>query len=275
LQAPLKQSQITLKAAKPEECRPIPSIDLENKKVTLLSEKSKHVGDLVKGPGGFAMATFEEASLDFHTDIPNLLLLQEPKPAQKVTKKPAMHKRPATAEASVVAKAETEGGKDLPSTLGMVYFSSEDSDSAYEGGEGHAEEGGEEETPKETDSTEEDPAAQAVEPAKEAPKSEVKETPESDEFSKGVGKVGRKYTHMHYKKQNTMGVRRTWLEQGYKAPRQIFTFGHPDVPHSEDGVTGLKSIAKQVVAKLAEGMSENGAEKLGKDEARKLAERLS
>jgi len=40
-------------------------------------------------------------------------------------------------------------------------------------------------------------------------------------------------------------------------------------------VTGLKSIAKQVVAKLAEGMSENSAEQLGKDEARKLAERLS
>ncbi len=236
--------------------------------MTLCSKNKTQEGKLVKGPDGFALATFEDASLDYRTEVPNLLLEA---PAPKVCKKPAM-KKPAAAEASAAAEIEHEGGKDLASTLGMVYFSDEESDSTYEDVDGEgAEENGEEETPKEDDPVEEDP------PAKEGPDAAPASAPHAEADatrSPEVGRVGQRYTKMYYKNGNKIGIRRTWLEEGYKMPRQAFCFAHKDVPATEEGKDALHEIGKQVVAKLAEGMSETGAEQFGNDEAYKLGQRF-
>ena len=226
-----------------------PQYDMKAKSVTLRSGTAVHIGALIAGPDGVAMAQFDQAGLNFKTEIPNLLVGLEvkkvvaPKKGKGETKKkpPAVEKKPA---------AEST----LANTIGLAYFSDQDSDSSDEG-----QEEAEEEVPKEHDTEEEkdEPVLAAA--------SSSSVTVDAATFSEKVGERGRRYTWMHYKNNNRIGIRRGWGEEGYVAPRQSFTFGSKDVPHEEKNKQDLIEIAKQVVAKLAEGLSEVDAEKFAKE----------
>jgi hypothetical protein len=226
-----------------------PQYDMKAKSVTLRSGTAVHIGALIAGPDGVAMAQFDQAGLNFKTEIPNLLVGLEVKKVVAPKKgKGETKKKPAAVEKKPAAEST------LANTIGLAYFSDQDSDSSDEG-----QEEAEEEVPKEHDTEEEkdEPVVAAA--------SSSSVTVDAATFSEKVGERGRRYTWMHYKNNNRIGIRRGWREEGYVAPRQSFTFGSKDVPHEEKNKQDLIEIAKQVVAKLAEGLSEVDAEKFAKE----------
>ena len=193
------------------------AIDLEKKAVVLRKGARAFNGSLVAGGSGFCMAEFDDRTLNFQTDVPNLMLSIENKKMSASRKRPATAlKRPAAAE--------------LP-PAGHVYDSEADDGECSD--EADTEECAEEERPLVKDPVLdelEDEPAQA-----EAPPDEVAEPP-------------LKYGKMYYKAQHSIGIRRGWVEEGFKAGRQCIIFGGKKCSASKER---LVEIADAVVAKLA------------------------
>ena len=123
----------------------------------------------------------------------------------------------------------------------MVYFSDDE-----ESG-GDALEGAEEELPRKTDPVIREPEDVPGREVAEQPAPPAAEADASDPKTMDVS--GRTYTKMWYAKGNYVGMRRSWLETGYKKPRQAFTFGL----HSGKSREDLEAIAAVVIQKIKEG----------------------
>ena len=227
----------------------VPSVDVMNKVVHLRSTAGAlYTGKLLAGPTGFCTAEFEVSSLNYVTEVPNLMLEAKPEMTtggKKRTRASTMEK-PAAAEmlkkpAAADDKSPIAAAKPAGYPVGHVVFSDDESD----GTEGADLEWAEEERPKVTDV--EEPEPDDAPPAGPSPRAPAGPSSSAE--------GARRYKQMYYKSNGSMGIRRCWMEEGYVKPRQAFCFG----ARSGKTEVQLKEIGLLTIAKLEEGVTEANA----------------
>ena len=234
-----------------------PSVDVLNKVVHLRAAGAEYTGKLVKGPNGFCNAEFETSSLNFQTQVPNLMMGVVPVPKKRKRTRASTKRRPAAAEKLLQKPAAADAAKPAGYPVGHVVFSDDESDST---------EGAEEERPKVRDvpesEPEDDPPAAAPAGPSSSPAAAPAGRPRIQSSSAGEP---RGYTKMFYKKSTSIAIRRKWKEEGYSKPRQAFCFG---VGSGKNEVE-LNSIATQTIRKLeVEGATEAEALEWAKEQLR-------
>ena len=101
--------------------------------------------------------------------------------------------------------------------------------------------------PRETDPVIREPEDVPGREVAEQPAPPAAEADASDPKTMDVS--GRTYTKMWYKNKDYVGLRRTWPEDGYKSPRQAFSFGL----HSGKSREELEAIATDIIQKIKDG----------------------
>jgi len=103
----------------------VPSVDVMNKVVHLRAAGVEYTGKLVSGLNGFCNAEFETSSLNFQTQVPNLLLEVKPAPKERKRARKSTKKKPAAAEATA-DKSRIAAAKLAGCPVGHVVFSDDE-----------------------------------------------------------------------------------------------------------------------------------------------------